>query len=328
MAPCRVVAVEGDVVVPVGSVSQKTEYAARTIRPKIHRHLERFLVPCPRYRPKLGSVDHGLESVDIDPIDAVLDRLHIDASVPAVTPYFQGGPTQAKKRLRQFISHGLGTYQQDRSQPRVGAVSCMSPYLHFGQISPVFVALKVADAPGIPSANREAYLEELIVRRELAANFVTYAVDYDRYTCLPAWARKTLTHHAADKRTAIYDRRTLVACRTHDPYWNASMTEMIKTGFMHNTMRMYWGKKILEWSKSPEAAYTTTLALNNRFFLDGRDPNSFAGVGWIFGLNERAWLEREIFGNVRYMAASGLERKYDMQAYISQVEALPPSVDR
>jgi deoxyribodipyrimidine photo-lyase len=325
IAACRTVAIEGDVVVPVGTVSTKAEYAARTIRPKIHRHLDRFLVACPRYRPRHDSVDHGLGGLDLDDIDAVLDRLHIDASVRGVTAYFRGGPTRAKQRLRRFLGNGLATYRQDRSQPRIGAVSCLSPYLHFGQISPVYMALRVADTPGISPDDRDAYLEELIVRRELAVNFVAYTSDYDHYRCLPAWARKTLAEHAADRRPTRYDTPALIAGRTHDPYWNAAMAEMRDTGFMHNTMRMYWGKKILEWSKSPEEAYATTLALNNRFFLDGRDPNSFAGVGWIFGLHDRAWFEREIFGKVRYMAASGLERKYAMQAYLDQAAALPPT---
>jgi deoxyribodipyrimidine photo-lyase len=263
-----------------------------------------------------------LASLDPDTIDSLLDGLAIDTSVSTVTPFFKGGPTQAKQHLRRFIDHDLATYRQGRSHPRIGSGSGMSPYLHFGHISPVFIALKIAEAPGISPDDRDAYLEELIIRRELAVNFVTYTPDYDGFSCLPAWARKTLSEHANDPRTALYDERTLIAGRTHDPYWNAAMAEMRHTGFMHNTMRMYWGKKILEWSASPKDAYTTTLEINNRFFLDGRDPNSFAGVGWIYGLHDRAWFEREIFGKVRYMAASGLERKYDMQTYIDQVAAL------
>ena len=153
-------------------------------------------------------------------------------------------------------------------------------------------------------------------------NFVRYTPDYHRYSCLPRWALRTLADHAADRRPHRYRRRELEAGTTHDPYWNAAMAEMRITGFMHTYMRMYWGKKILEWSPSPDAAFDTALHLNNKYFLDGRDPNSYAGVGWVFGLHDRAWAEREIFGKVRYMAASGLERKCDINAYVEKVAAL------
>ena len=321
-SPCRTVAVEGDVVVPVQAVSPKAEYAARTIRPKINRQLERFLAPCPRYRPKRSSVDGPAEGLDLDDIDTILDGLDIDRSVPVVSAFFKGGPRTAKKRLRRFIERHLHNYDRHRNQPQTDDVSCLSPYLHFGQISPVFVALAVANATNGSQRDRDAYLEELIIRRELAINFVHYTTNYDRYDCLPAWARKSLAEHAGDQRATRYDQQTLEAARTHDPYWNAAMIEMRDTGFMHNYMRMYWGKKILEWTPSPQQAYATTLALNNKYFLDGRDPNSFAGVGWIFGLHDRAWFEREIFGKVRYLAASGLERKCDISAYVEKVRAL------
>jgi deoxyribodipyrimidine photo-lyase len=327
-ASCRTVAVEGDVVVPVAVVSPKAEYAARTIRPKISRHLEQFLVPCPRYRPKRASVDIKMEGLDLGSIDAVLNDLDIDRSVSAVSPFFKGGPAEAKKRLRQFIAHRLQYYEKNRNQPQTDDISHMSPYLHFGQISPVFLAMAIADASPGTRADREAYLEEVIVRRELAINFVHYTPDYDRFSCLPAWAKKSLAEHAADPRAALYDRKALQAADTHDPYWNAAMVEMRDTGFMHNYMRMYWGKKILEWSSSPEAAFDTAIRLNNRYFLDGRDPNSFAGVGWIFGLHDRAWFEREIFGKVRFLAASGLERKCDIHAYVAKVAALSRKAGR
>jgi len=320
--PCKVVAVEGDVVVPVETASAKAEYAARTIRPKIHNHLERFLVPCPRYRPKQGSAEDAIPGLDLGDIDAILDDLDLDRSVPAVSQFYKGGPKQAKRRLRRFIDRQLGSYRRNSNQPQTDDISCMSPYLHFGQISPVFIALEVTRAASGSKVDREAYLEELIVRRELAINFTVYTSDYDRFSCLPGWARKSLEAHAGDPRPIRYDRRDLEAGHTHDPYWNAAMAEMRTTGFMHNYMRMYWGKKILEWSPSPQRAYETTLALNNKYFLDGRDPNSFAGVGWIFGLHDRAWFEREIFGKVRYMAASGLERKCDIKAYVEQIAAL------
>ena len=220
-APCRTIAVEGDVVVPVAVVSAKAEYAARTIRPRINRYLEQFLVPCPRYRPKRSSVGIHPPGLDLTAIDAILDRLDIDRSVPPVTSFFRGGPRTAKTRLRRFIAHRLPHYEKNRNQPQTDDISHMSPYLHFGQISPVFLALAIAGTSTGTQADRDAYLEEVIVRRELAANFVHYTPDYDRYSCLPAWAKKSLAAHAADRRTTLYDRRTLEAAETHDPYWNA-----------------------------------------------------------------------------------------------------------
>ena len=178
------------------------------------------------------------------------------------------------------------------------------------------------DVKQAADADRRAYLEELIVRRELAANFVEFESRYDDYACLPGWARATLDAHRADRRPHIYTREQLESARTHDRYWNAAMREMRDTGFMHNYMRMYWAKKILEWSSDPAAAFRTVLHLNNKYFLDGRDANSYANVAWVFGLHDRPWPERPVFGKVRYMNAKGLERKFDMAAYLRAVDAL------
>jgi len=321
-AACRTIAVEGDTVVPVSLVSPKAEYAARTIRPKLSKHQDQFLRPCPRYRPKRSSLSLRVQGLDLDDLGALLNDMSLDRSVPTVTGYFRGGPGIAKKRLRRFIEKRLQRYDNNSNQPQTDDISQLSPYLHFGQIAPVFVALEIVNARDIALENKDAFLEELIVRRELAINFVWYTKNYDAFDCLPGWARQTLAEHAADKRSYLYDRDTLAAAATHDLYWNAAMEEMRLSGFMHNYMRMYWGKKILEWSATPEEAYETILTLNNRYFLDGRAPNSYAGVGWIFGLHDRAWFEREIFGKVRYMAASGLERKCDIQAYVDKVARL------
>ena len=326
--PCSILAVEGDVVVPVAVTSPKAEYAARTIRPKIHRHIEHFLIPCPRYRPKHPSDENSWPGLDLTDTNGILEELDLDRSVPAVSTFFKGGPKAAHEHLQDFISHRLARYTRNRNQPQTDDISHMSLYLHFGQISPVALALAIRDASTGEPEDRDAYLEELIVRRELAVNFVHYTPDYDQATCLPAWAQKSLSEHAADKRPVVYDRQTLEAGLTHDPYWNAAMAEMRTTGFMHNYMRMYWGKKVLEWSPSPQEAYDTLLFLNNRYFIDGRDPNSFAGVGWVFGLHDRAWFQRDIFGKVRYMAASGLERKCDIKAYVEKVAALCRRVGR
>ena len=321
-ARCRVVQVESDVVVPLEVVSEKNEYAARTIRPKIHRQLEPYLVDLKPTRVKHPSLGIKIKGIDLDNIENLLQNLNLDRSVPPVCELFKGGTSQAAKRFAGFVRHRLKNYDQHSNQPQTDDISHMSPYLHFGQISPLYLALQIGRAPDSLKVSKEAYLEELIVRRELAMNFAYYTSNYDAYECIPGWAQKTLADHQLDQRDYIYNRQQLEDADTHDPYWNASMLEMKHTGFMHNYMRMYWGKKILEWSSSPQEAYRTTLAINNKYFLDGRDPNSYTGVAWIYGVHDRAWTERPIFGKTRYMAASGLERKCDIAAYVRKVEAL------
>jgi deoxyribodipyrimidine photo-lyase len=189
----------------------------------------------------------------------------------------------------------------------------------------VWLALRVREAVAESNENRDAFIEELVVRRELAINFCEFEPDYDSYTCLPEWAKTTLAEHRDDNRPYRYTRAQLEAAETHDPYWNAAMREMVHTGYMHNYMRMYWGKKILEWTNKPEYAFRTALYLNNKYLLDGRDPNSYAGVAWVFGNHDRGWREREVFGKVRYMNAAGLERKCDIEAYVEKVQALTGS---
>ena len=321
-AKCRVVQVESDVVVPVEVVSGKAEYAARTIRPKIHKHLEDYLGEFKPTEIKKSSLNTRVSGLDLSDIGAVAKKMSIDQSVLPVSGFFTGGTSRAKKIFKEFLGQRLGKYVENRNQPQTDDISHMSKYLHFGQISPLYLALEILKTENRFKQAREAFLEELIVRRELAMNFVYYTQDYDSYTCLPAWAKKTLAEHKKDRREYIYSRRQLENSRTHDDYWNAAMREMKFTGFMHNYMRMYWGKKILEWSQTPEKAFKTALAINNKYFLDGRDANSYTGVTWVFGVHDRAWFERPIFGKIRYMAAAGLERKCDIQAYVEKVNAL------
>jgi deoxyribodipyrimidine photo-lyase len=322
-APCRVEQVEGDVVVPVETVTDKAEYAARTIRPKIHEHLDRFLT-----LPEPASVDHSSLDMDVEPgldlsdVSAVTDTLDLDRSVPPVSALFQGGTSEAERILDAFIDEHLDGYDGNRNQIQGQAVSHMSKYLHFGQISPVWLAQQIQDGAG-PDADVDSYIEELIVRRELAVNHVHFRPDtYDAYDCLPEWARDSLAEHASDEREYVYRLDALEQSETHDPYWNAAMKEMRETGYMHNYMRMYWGKKILEWSPDPQTAFERTLHLNNKHFLDGRDPNSFANVLWVFGLHDRGWKERPVYGKVRYMSRGGLERKADPDAYVQKVDRL------
>jgi deoxyribodipyrimidine photo-lyase len=170
--------------------------------------------------------------------------------------------------------------------------------------------------------DRAAFLDELIVRRELAINFVATTPNYEQYECLPAWARQTLAAHRCDCREHLYDLDRLARADTHGPYWNAAMREMLCTGFMHNHMHMYWGKKVLEWSGSAELGFTNLLCLDNRFFIDGRDANSYANVAWVFGLHDRPWPERPVFGKVRAMTAGGLRRKTDIDSYVRKTATL------
>lgn len=312
-APCLVTQVEADVVVPVETASDKLEFAARTIRPKIHRQLDRFLTPLRRAPLRHDSL--GIRAGGIELADGLLGKLRTDHSVAPVDS-FRGGTGKGRKLLRRFIRDRLAEYHVRRNDPTLGIESHMSPYLHFGQVSPVWISLQVRSADA-PAEAKAAYLEELIVRRELSMNFCRHNPSYDRYEGLPDWARKTLAHHARDRRPYVYTREQLDAAETHDAYWNAAQNQMRRAGKMHNYMRMYWGKKILEWSASPAEAFATALWLNNRYELDGRDPNSYAGVAWCFGQHDRPWARRAIFGTVRYMNAAGLERKFDLERYLA-----------
>ncbi|UJB69868.1 deoxyribodipyrimidine photo-lyase [Acaryochloris sp. 'Moss Beach'] len=318
-APCQVVQVESEVVVPVETASVKANYAARTIRPRIHRHLDRFLIPFASTPVQQSSLNLDLKSLDLSNIEAVLAQLPLDCSVPPVSSLFQGGTTRAKQILEQFLRKSFAIYTDHRNQPQTDDVSYMSQYLHFGQISPLYLALQIQSMGNVPRDNVDTYIEELIVRRELAMNFTHYTPDYDAYSCLPNWAQTTLDNHRHDPRIPCYSLEQLDESRTEDPYWNAAMAEMKHTGYMHNYMRMYWGKKIIEWTATPELAFQTALDLNNKYFIDGRDANSYTGVAWVFGVHDRGWRERPIFGTVRYMAASGLKRKCDIDGYIKKV---------
>jgi deoxyribodipyrimidine photo-lyase len=327
-APCAVEQVEADVVVPVETVTDKAEYAARTIRPKIHEHLERFLVDLEPAEVEHGSLGLDVEGgLALDDIDAVTDRLDLDRSVRPVRGLFRGGTSEARRLLDDFTATKFARYDDRRNQPETSQVSHMSKYLHFGQVSPVWLTrrIRAADAP---EEDVESYVEEVVVRRELSMNHVHFRPDtYDSFECLPEWARDTLHEHASDEREHIYSLDELRQGETHDPYWNAAMKEMRETGYMHNYMRMYWGKKILEWSPDPETAFERTLELNNTYFLDGRDPNSFANVLWVFGLHDRGWKERPVYGKVRYMSKGGLERKADPDAYVEKVDRLAAEAD-
>jgi deoxyribodipyrimidine photo-lyase len=313
---CPLIQVETDVVVPVEETSPKEEYAAATIRSKITKKLNTFLVPLKEHEPITDSLSLDFDSFDIEDVEKAISKLRIDRSVKRVDS-FHGGTKKAKSHLEIFFESKLDRFPELRNDPTLDYLSHMSPYLHFGQISPLYIALKVSKTR---SLGVEAFLEELIIRRELSMNFVFYNEKYDSYDSIPDWAKKTLRTHQKDRRSYLYSPKELESARTHDPYWNASQKEMVIKGKMHGYMRMYWGKKILEWSKTPEDAFRIALYLNNKYELDGRDPNGFTGVAWCFGKHDRPWEERAVFGNVRYMNDKGLKRKFDADKYVKMME--------
>lgn len=347
-------------IVPAWEVSNKREFSARTIRPKIHSKLEEYLCEM----PKLSSAIINTETVSILRQTCLSGRQaqhdkNIELSIkgtkgidwkkmyphychPGVASdatigshkscFFIGGRLVAEKKLKEFIENKLPKYSTLKNDPNEDVLSCLSPYLHFGQISAQRVALEVL---GLASRHGElaesmsqrmarnqninSFLEELIVRRELAENFCYHTPNYDTLDAFPAWAKETLNKHRKDKREYTYTKDQFENAQTRDPLWNASQNQMLKTGKMHGYMRMYWAKKILEWTSSPEEALETAINLNDKYELDGRDPNGYAGIAWsIGGLHDRPWFERPIFGLVRYMNRSGAEKKFDVKKYIAR----------
>ena len=320
-APGRVVQVEGDVVVPVETASPKHDYAARTLRPKIYRLWDQYLEPLAPRKPRRSA--RGLElrsTLDLSDIPRLVAGLACDHDVRPVKR-FKGGHGEAQRRLDAYLAGPFTHYATIRGKPEAGAASHMSPYLHYGQISPVAIALAVKAAEAGDAEDRAAYLEELVVRRELAMNHVFYEPAYDDLQGVPDWCRKTLAEHHRDQHPFLYTREQFEAGETHDRYWNAAMQEMRETGYMHNHMRMYWGKKIVQWSASPEEAWDIALRLNNKYFIDGRDANSFTNVGWLFGLHDRPWGPQPVFGTVRSMSEASL-KKFDADGYVRDVAAL------
>jgi deoxyribodipyrimidine photo-lyase len=315
---CRLVEVETNLIVPVNEVSEKEQFAARTIRPRIHRRLDYYMVKIKHSKVKVDSLGLRFSSFDISDTNKAVGKLAIDKSVGRCRNFI-GGTSQAKKLLRKFIKEKLDGYAELRNEPSLDYQSNMSPYLHFGQISALYIALETAKSK---SKGGQAYLEELIVRRQLSHNFVYYNNNYDKFDCLEPWAKRTLNLHRRDKREYVYTLKQFEQAKTHDEYWNAAQREMALCGKMHGYMRMYWGKKILQWSRTPQEGFRIALYLNNKYELDGRDANGFAGVAWCFGKHDQAWPERKVFGKVRYMNAAGLERKFDMQAYVEKVNRM------
>ncbi|KAG6572769.1 putative deoxyribodipyrimidine photolyase [Phytophthora cinnamomi] len=336
-----VVQVEGDVVVPADVVTDKEEYAARTIRPRITKHLERYVVPLQSVSLEQEYQTEGksllavlgtpkqLKPLDLTSSEAVantLELLDIDRSVKGVSWHFKGGEAAASVCAKKFLTPDkLANYATERNEPSLDAGSDLSLYLRFGHICVVRVVLAANKLKGVSRAKEglASFLEELIVRRELSVNLVAYnQQNYDSMRCLPSYAQITLQEHADDKRDQLYSRDKLESFQTGDRFWNAAQRELVVTGKMHGYMRMYWGKKLLEWTSTPEQGFNAALVLNNKYALDAPDPNSYAGVAWTFGKHDQGWKERPIFGKVRYMNEAGLKRKFRMDAYVLKVGRL------
>jgi deoxyribodipyrimidine photo-lyase len=252
-----------------------------------------------------------------------LASLKVDSSIGEID-WLKPGEKSARAHLKKFIKEKLARYPEDRNDPNLDGQSNLSPYLHFGQLSPLRAALEVKNSSA-PKEAKEAFLEELIVRRELSDNFCFHQPKYDKVDGFPEWAQKNAAEHRDDRREYLYTPKQLEAAETHDDLWNAAQTELVKRGTIPGYLRMYWGKKILEWTETPEEAMAAAIDLNDRYQLDGRDPNGYAGVAWsIGGVHDRPWPSRKVFGKVRYMNYNGCRRKFNVKAYIARVAALKP----
>ncbi|MBF6560576.1 MAG: deoxyribodipyrimidine photo-lyase [Candidatus Binataceae bacterium] len=318
--------VDANVIVPIAVIGRE-HYAARTIRPRMAAVLERFLVPVGNRRVRVAWAPARAPAT-LEPSRELLAALPLDRSVGAVSG-FRGGTTEALARLGRFIAQRLPDYATARNAPDQDGTSQLSPYLHYGQIAPHTIALAVRDAAA-PAQDIRAFSEELIVRRELAINFAAWNPRHATLDGCEPWALRTLARHARDRRAPLYRERELENAATHDPLWNAAQRQMIEAGWMHGYPRMYWAKKILEWSRSARAAFAVAVRLNDRYELDGRDPNGYAGIAWaIGGKHDRAWgPERPIYGTIRYMSAARTGRKFNSRAYIARWSDGPPAGPR
>lgn len=315
--PCPVAIVETNLIVPVTTASPKEEWSAGTFRPKISRQLPRFLQLLKARKVAVPST--GYEPFTSFNNISLLPKVKESDNTESSSLMLRGGESVAVNYLYRFISTHLERYEKSHNDPTARVTSLLSAYLHFGQISPLEVSLQIMEHP---SPGNSAFLEQLIVRRELSHNFVWYNPHYDQYAGLPAWVQKTLDKHRRDPREYSYTLSEFELGRTHDRAWNAMQHELERTGFLHGYLRMYWGKKILEWTETPSDAYQIALSLNNKYQLDGRDPNGFCGVAWCFGKHDRPWKERPVFGMIRYMNEAGLRRKFRLDGWIERAENL------
>lgn len=318
-------------VVPCWEASPKQEYAAHTFRPKLYGLLPEFLEEFPELEPnpETSHISSGAAMMEIfsDTPGTGIKALRPEGisgnrNGPLFEPeHFEPGEKAARRVMENFLAEKLDSYHKLRNDPTKHAFSNLSPYLHFGQISAQRVVLEVEKAKSDPES-KKAFLDEILVWKEIADNFCFYNSGYDSFESFPDWAKKSLNVHRHDRRTYVYTLEEFEAGKTHDPLWNASQIQLLRTGKMHGYMRMYWAKKILEWSEAPEKALEIAICLNDRYELDGRDPNGYAGIAWsIGGVHDRAWKEREVTGKIRYMSSESCKRKFDVKLYIAKYSA-------
>jgi deoxyribodipyrimidine photo-lyase len=311
--------VDADVVVP-SRVFGRSFVLLHHFRPHLQAELPQYLVAPAKMEPlypwKPGKALPSISLLE----DITKGFAKLDRSVGPVDS-FTGGTHSAVRRLGEFVRLELKDYEQARNHPETRGTSRLSPWLHFGNIGPLTVALAVKEAVGEAAAG-DRFLEQLIGWRELAVLFVRHEANYDNWECAAPWARKTLVEHAGDPRPHRYSLKQLERGKTADELWNAGQREMVETGWMHNTMRMYWAKKILEWAPDPARAFEWAVELNDRYELDGRDANGYAGIAWaIVGRHDRPWFPRPVFGLVRAMTGASFGKKFDARAYIRQQAA-------
>jgi deoxyribodipyrimidine photo-lyase len=315
--------VDSSCIVPMGEMV-KREWAAYTIRPRIGRLMSKWCKAAAEVKVERAFEDALPEFhtvVTEDNVGELVSGCEIDHGVRPSLSY-RGGRAAAERHLRVFLEEKLRLYAREKNEPAAHATSNLSPYLHFGHISSLEVALAVREYAKEHQLIAEEFLEELIVRRELAFNYARFSEDPASFGNLPEWARKTLCKHAADEREACYTREEFERAETHDALWNATQKELLLRGKIHGYYRMYWGKKIIEWSRTHQDALETMIYLHDRYALDGRDPNTYANILWCFGLHDRPWGEREVLGTVRYMSLEGMKRKTDVEAYLREMRHL------
>jgi deoxyribodipyrimidine photo-lyase len=316
--------VDADVVVP-SRLLEKAQYAAYTARPKLEKLRSQWLKPCANAAAAhIWKKPRGLEHYD-PKLDITAGWKKLDRSIGPVET-FAGGTHAATRRLRWFLDNAFRSYAEKRGQPEVDGSTKMSPYLHFGHISPFTIALaaqKAVKDGKATIADLDSLFNEMLIWRELAVNFVTYSDNYDSWECAEPWAKETIREHADDPRPHKYSLEQMRDARTHDDLWNAGQLQMVTTGWMHNRVRMYWAKKILEWSPNAATAFEWAVILNDSYLLDGRDCNGYAGIAWsIVGKFDRPWFDRPIFGKIRYMSRESTGKKFNSAKYIAEINAL------
>lgn len=312
-----VFAVDANGMVPLSALP-KEEYAAYTIRPKIHRLLpdlpRTIVTPHLEVRKPALNVECSETEVTAENIADLVAQCDIDHSVKPSSIY-KGGTKAGRKRLNYFVQSILPHYDKTHNEPSIDGVSRLSPYLHFGFLSIQEIVAAVEHAKA-PKAAKDAFLEQAIVRRELSFNLTRHNVHYDSLKALPAWALQTMREHNDDPHPELIDEEKIEAAETYDELWNAAQRELLITGHLHNYVRMLWGKRVIEWQRTYEMAFELLVHLNNKYALDGRDPNSYAGILWCFGKHDRPWFEREIFGTIRYMTSRSMAKKFNARRYM------------